>query len=87
MLWNAAKWQLIINSTNSPALQKRWIPSLHPDYERCLIAAPIYRYYKPSSLKFGTVLGGLIAEVSYYTNSLEPFSHFLLPETQNSVHL
>ena len=41
--WNMPKQQLIINSTNSPALKKRWGPSLHPDYEGCMTAFHIYQ--------------------------------------------
>ena len=55
MPWDVPKWQVVINSTNSPALQK---PSLCPDYKGCMIAAVLnYRYYTPSSLKFSTLLG------------------------------
>ena len=61
MPWNMPKKQLIINSTDSPPLKKRWEPSLHPDYEGCMIAVPFYWYYIPSSLKFGTVSGGKVS--------------------------
>ena len=57
------KYQLIINSTNSPTLKKRWGPSLQLDYEGWMIAVPIYRCYTPSSLKFGTTSGDLAANL------------------------
>ena len=54
MLWDTPKWQLILNSTNSPAVQKWRKPSLHSDYKACMIDVPIHWYYTQSSLKFGT---------------------------------
>ena len=65
MPWNTPKLQLIMNSTNSPALKKQRGPSLQSDYEGCMIAVPVYQCYTPSSLKFGTASGGLAAEFGY----------------------
>ena len=49
MPWNTQKWQLVLNSTNSPALKNRWRLLLHLDYEGCMIAVPIYQYYTLSN--------------------------------------
>ena len=50
-----------------------------------MIAVPIY--YTSTSLRFGTALGGggLLLRSQLLNEQLEPISHFLLPETQNSV--
>ena len=49
-----------------------------------MIDVPIY--YIPTSLRFSTALGGgLLLRSQLLNEQLEPISHFLLPETQNSV--